>query len=91
VGTCDYSVHPCAVGRVVVLRCDLESVVARMGTQEVARHPRSWAPHRTVTAPEHDAARKVMAAFRAAVIEVRAEEVEARDLASYDRALKVML
>lgn len=91
VGSCDYSVHPCAVGRLVEVRCDLEWVVVRMGTQEVARHRRSWAPHRTLTAPEHDAARKVMAAFHAAVLEVAAEEVEERDLASYDRALKVVL
>lgn len=91
VGTCDYSVHPGAVGRLVEVSCDLERVTVRMAGQIVADHPRSWVPHRTVTAPEHDAARKVIAAFRATLIELEAEEVEERDLETYDRALKVVL
>lgn len=91
VGTCDYSVHPRAVGRRVEVRADLEEVVARMGTVVVARHRRSWAPHRTITDPAHDAARKIMAAFRATVVDDDEADVEVRDLAAYDRALRVVL
>jgi hypothetical protein len=93
VGTCDYSVHPMAVGRRVEVRVDLDTVVVTLGRQEVARHARSWAAHRTITDPVHDAARKVMVAFRAAVVETEGREadVEVRDLGVYDRALKVVL
>jgi hypothetical protein len=41
--------------------------------------------------PAHDAARKVMAAFRATVFDEEEADVEVRDLAAYDRALKVVL
>jgi hypothetical protein len=63
----------------------------RMGSAVVARHRRSWAPHRTITDPTHDAARKVMAAFRATVVDEEEADVEVRDLGAYDRALKVVL
>jgi transposase len=91
VGTCDYSVHPRAVGRRVEVRVDLEEVVVTLDGAEVARHARSWAPHRTITDPLHDAARKVMIAFRAAVVDAADVDVEVRDLAVYDRALKVVV
>jgi hypothetical protein len=57
IDTCDYSVHPRAIGRRVEVRVDLDSVVATMGRDEVARHPRSLAKHRTLTDPAHVAAR----------------------------------
>lgn len=84
VGTCDYSVHPKAIGRRVEVRVDLEWVVATLGAEEVARHPRSFARHRTLTLPEHVSA---AAAMRAARLVPRPPqvEVEERDLADYDR------
>jgi hypothetical protein len=90
VGTCDYSVHPKAIGRRVEVRVDLDDVVVRLGRDEVARHRRSFAKHRTITDPAHVAARDVMRAFAAAVADINDENaVEVRDLADYDRALGV--
>lgn len=87
VGTCDYSVHPRAIGRRVEVRMDLEEVVVTCAGEEVARHPRSWAKHRTITDPAHELARKVMRAFAAAVADD--DDVEVRDLSVYDRATGV--
>ena len=67
IGTCDYSVHPRAIGRRVEVRMDLDEVVVTCAGDEVARHPRSWARHRTITDPDHERARIVMRAFAAAV------------------------
>ncbi|MGI8792723.1 MAG: IS21 family transposase [Acidimicrobiales bacterium] len=89
VGTCDYSVHPRAIGRRVDIRMDLEVVVTCAG-EEVARHPRSWAKHRTLTDPAHESARKVMRTFAAAAAAADADEdVAVRDLSVYDRATGV--
>lgn len=87
VGTCDYSVHPRAIGRRVEVRMDLDEVIVTCAGDEVARHPRSWARHRTVTDPDHERARIVMRAFAAAVAED--DDVEVRDLSVYDRATGV--
>ena len=87
VGTCDYSVHPRAIGRRVEIRMDLDEVVVTCAGDEVARHPRSWARHRTITDPNHEIARKVMRAFAAALADD--DEVEVRDLSVYDRATGV--
>ena len=57
IGTCDYSVHPRAIGRRVEVRMDLDEVVVTCAGDEVARHPRSWARHRTITDPDHERAR----------------------------------
>jgi len=84
VGTCDYSVHPRAIGRRVEVRMDLDAVVVTCAGEEVARHPRSWAKHRTITDPAHDLARKTLRAFAAGVVDD--DQVEVRDLSVYDRA-----
>jgi transposase len=83
IGTCDYSVHPRAIGRRVDVRMDLDEVVVTCAGVEVARHLRSWARHRTITDPAHELARKVMRAVAAAVAH---DDVEVRDLSVYDRA-----
>jgi transposase len=87
IGTCDYSVHPRAIGRRVEVRMDLEEVVVTCAGEEVARHPRSWAKHRTITDPAHERARIIMRAFAAAVADD--DDVEVRDLSVYDRATGV--
>lgn len=87
IGTCDYSVHPRAIGRRVEVRMDLDEVVVTCAGDEVARHPRSWARHRTITDTEHERAGKTMRAFAAAVADD--DEVEVRDLSVYDRATGV--
>ena len=88
VATNDYSVHPKVIGRRIEVRVDLEWVVATCGGEEVARHRRSWATHRTITTVEHHRAR---VALREAARGGPAAEadVEVRDLADYDRALGV--
>ena len=88
VGTCDYSVHPRAIGRRVEVRMDLEEVVVTCAGDVVARHPRSWARHRTITDPDHERARKQLRAFVAARAEP-GDDVEVRDLTVYDRATGV--
>jgi transposase len=85
IGTCDYSAHPRAIGRRVDVRMDLDEVVVTCASDEVARHPRSWARHRTITDPDHERARIVMRAFASAVSEFN-DDVEIRDLSVYDRA-----
>jgi len=87
VGTCDYSVHPRAIGRRVEVRMDLEELVVTCASDKVARHPRSWARHRTITDPAHELARKVMRI--AAAVADNNDDVEVRDLTVYDRATGV--
>jgi transposase len=87
VDTCDYSVHPRAIGRRVEVRVDLDSVVGTLGRDEVARHPRSLAKHRTLTDPDHIAARAALRTVTPPVADV--DDIEVRDLTVYDRALGV--
>jgi hypothetical protein len=87
IGTCDYSVHPRAIGRRVDIRMDLDELVVTCSSDEVARHPRSWARHRTISDPEHLRAGKIMRAFTAKT--AVDDEVEVRDLSIYDRATGV--
>ncbi len=86
VDTCDYSVHPRAIGARVDVERDLAWVVVRRGTEEVARHRRSLASHRTITDPEHAKARREQQRRDSPVPPLRTE-VEQRDLAVYDQAL----
>lgn len=87
-GTCDYSVHPKAIGRRVEIMVDLDLVRVRCGDEEVARHPRSLVPHRTITDPVHGRARSEMKADHAQPA-FGFDEVEVRDLSVYDRVLGV--
>lgn len=57
VGTCDYSVHRHAIGRRIDVRVDLDHVIVTLARDEVARHRRSLAKHRTITDPVHVTAR----------------------------------
>ncbi|WP_316784822.1 IS21 family transposase [Streptomyces sasae] len=100
VDTCDYSVHPRAIGKLVVVRSDTEEVTVLAGEEVVARHARCWARHQTITDPEHAAASARMRgdfrhqqAARARDRRLAATgtgppqlvEVEQRELGSYDR------
>jgi transposase len=84
IGTCDYSVHPRAIGRRVELRMDLDTVVVTCAGDAVARHARAWARHRTITDPAHASDGRRL---RALSPPSRSDDdVEVRDLAVYDRA-----
>jgi hypothetical protein len=83
----DYSVHPSVIGRRVEVQANLEEVTARCGERDVARHPRCWASHQTITAADHErAARDLRRRHRAGrPAAAAATEVARRDLADYDR------
>jgi transposase len=88
----DYSVHPCAIGRMVEVVADLHLVSVRLDGRVIADHPRSWGNALTITDPDHvSAAARLREAFGAP----RALPVEAvvvlRDLADYDAAFGVDL
>jgi transposase len=88
--SCDYSVHPSAVGQRVEVTADLDTVRIRRGGVLVGEHVRCWARQQTITDPEHRRAAQVM---RQAFAERQArgrgpgdDEVAERDLSAYDRA-----
>lgn len=89
--TCDYSVHPSAIGSWVDVRADLDWLVAttRDG-REVARHRRSLASHRLLSDPAHiRAANRLREQHHQSAPAPADVEVEVRDLSVYDRALGV--
>lgn len=61
VGTCDYSIHPRAIGHKVTVRVDTQTVSATCNGTQVAWHPRCWARHQTLTEAAPPAARRVPA------------------------------
>jgi len=85
----DYSLHPCAVGRLVEVRADLQRVTVTLGGRLVARHFRCWADHQPITDPQHDQA---AADLRASLSAARRppqpawQQVEQRPLSDYDAA-----
>lgn len=92
VDTCDYSVHPSAIGRKVTITADLQWVVVTVAGREVARHKRSLSRNRVITDPVHGRARQLMREGRQAALSRPADEqVAERDLGDYDRALGVTL
>jgi transposase len=87
IDTCDYSVDPAVIGRMVDVRADLEQVTVTCDGRLVACHDRSWVAHQTVTDPVHKAAADVMRAERLRAklaAPPAAVEVEQRDLSRYD-------
>jgi len=90
VDTCDYSVHPGAVGQRVEVAADLDTVRVRRAGVLVAEHRRCWARQQSITDPQHRQAADVMRrAFqdrRPAGRGPGADEVQERDLSAYDRA-----
>jgi transposase len=90
--SCDYSVHPSAVGHRVEVAADLHTVRITWAGVPVGVHERCWARQQTITDEAHRRAAQVMReAFQdrprgrtATVV-----EVAGRDLADYDRILGV--
>lgn len=92
VHSCDYSVHPSAIGRMVQVDAGLERVQVRLGDQVVADHARSWGNALTITDPRHVlAARRLREAFQAPRPVTSATDVVVRDLADYDTAFGVTI
>lgn len=83
----DYSVDPAAVGRKVLVTADLETVTVRLGARVLATHERCWARQQTITDPAHRAAALAMSHAAAHRPPPQpAQDVEQRDLATYDAA-----
>jgi hypothetical protein len=91
VGTCDYSVHPKAIGRRVEVKVDPALVVITLAGEVVGRHQRSFAKHRSITDPDHVRAAQAMrvAAANWTGIKTDTDEVEVRDLSVYDPLTRV--
>jgi transposase len=88
----DYSVHPGAVGRRVLVRADLDRVQAFCDGQTVADHARIWATHQTISDPAHVQAAKVLRRSRIQIPPPPLEsEVPVRDLGDYDAVFGVDL
>ena len=86
----DYSVHPSAVGRRILVRAALDRVHVWCEGDLVADHARVWARHQTISDPAHVRAAQTLRQQRFAVVPPIAEtEVEQRRLADYDTALGV--
>jgi hypothetical protein len=84
--TCDYSVDPGVIGRLVDVTADLDRVRVRAEGRVVADHSRLWARHMTVTDPVHV---EIAAMLRKQFQQPRAttgDDSLTRDLADYDRA-----
>jgi transposase len=86
----DYSVHPAAVGRRIVVSADLDRVRVTCDGSLVADHERLWAKHQTVSDLQHLVAAKVLRRGRIDLVRPPAQtEVEIRSLAAYDTALGI--
>lgn len=89
--TCDYSVHPAAIGRIVRIEADTETVRAHLDGRLVAEHARCWARHQTLTDPNHaDAATAMRSQYRQAGAVAAAVEVAPPDLPAYDRVFQLI-
>ena len=84
----DYSVHPGAVGRRVLVRADLDRVQAFCDGEQVAEHERIWATHQTISDPSHIEAAKVLRRNHLDIARPTTQpEVLVRCLADYDTLL----
>jgi transposase len=91
----DYSVHPSVIGRRIETHADLSRVWVTCEGKTVADHARTWAKHQTINDFEHLVAARLLRRGRGDLLrpvvahsaEQPADEVEVRDLGSYDTAL----
>jgi transposase len=86
----DYSVHPTAIGRRVLVRADLDRVRVWCEGAVVADHQRVWARHQTISDPAHVRTAQLLRQQRFTLVQPANEtEVDQRRLADYDTALGV--
>ncbi|MFE2611931.1 IS21 family transposase [Streptomyces mirabilis] len=89
--TCDYSVDPAAIGRIVRIEADTETVRAHLDGRLVAEHARCWARHQTLTNPDHaEAATAMRRQYRQGGAIAAAVEVAPPDLPAYDRVFHLI-
>ncbi|HUO36921.1 MAG TPA: IS21 family transposase [Mycobacterium sp.] len=88
----DYSVHPGAIGRRVLVRADLDRVQAFCDGELVGDHQRVWATHQTLSDPAHVEAAKLLRCKKINPIHPAPEpDVQVRNLGDYDTACGVEL
>jgi transposase len=85
----DYSVHPTAIGRRILVHADLDRIRVWCDGSLVADHERAWARHQTISDPAHVKAAQLLRQQRFTVVPATETEVEQRSLADYDTALDV--
>jgi transposase len=86
--SCDYSVHPAAIGHHVEVTADLHTVRITRGSVCVGQHERCWARHQTLTDPQHaETATAMRQAYQDRPRGTATADVAYRDLADYDRIL----
>ncbi|MGW2512326.1 Mu transposase domain-containing protein [Streptomyces scopuliridis] len=89
--TCDYSVDPAAIGRIVRIEADTETVRAHLDGRLVAEHARCWARYQTLTDPDHaDAATAMRRQYRQSGAVAAAVKVAPPDLPTYDRVFRLI-
>ncbi|MDP9694958.1 UNVERIFIED_ORG: hypothetical protein J2X79_002526 [Arthrobacter globiformis] len=87
----DYSVDPGAIGRIVDIVADLETVTVSIDGRPLARHERRWARHRIFTDPEHVNKAASPRQLHRTVKAGRATVVGERDLSIYDELFGVCI
>jgi hypothetical protein len=89
----DYSVDPVAIGRMVDIHADLQTVTVHLDGLVLARHPRAWGSAHVITDPEHVAsAKRLRETFQAKTSQQPSVEDDlSRDLADYDAAFDVTI
>lgn len=87
----DYSVDPIAVGRMINVHADADTVTVRWGNRIVAEHPRHWGQHQTIAEPAHlSIADHMRSQARSGRLPITTDEVEQRSLSVYDRLLEAV-
>lgn len=85
----DYSVDPSAIGRLVQVTADLDTVTVTAGAIVLARHERRWARHQIFTDPAHvSRAAELRRDYRTSKARKPPGQavVQERDLSVYDQA-----
>lgn len=88
--SCDYSVDPTMIGRIVDVHADLRRVRVRAAGRLVAEHGRVWARGMTVTDPAPVATAKVLRQQFQTPRVASGDHDLGRDLADYDRAFGII-
>ena len=85
--TNDYSVDPSAIGRIVDVTADLDTVNVRLDGRLVASHARVWARRQTITDPAHlRTAARLRHAHQHPAPQAAPDDGLDRDLTDYDKA-----
>lgn len=86
----DYSIDPAAIGRLIEVRADLDTVTASLDGQLITTHARAWGSRANITDPGHVlAAARLRHEFQNPTLAPVDDLDLVRDLADYDHAFGV--